>query len=118
MGLTLRSRYDSVGQVDVVAGCVQCKSEHLYTAGAPAPTQPMLVCNASCNLPCIFFVLQQYLEQIKADPEVCAISGQPPPAKKQRTTPAPSGASLCVGSRMGCCLWAVSVLLCEGSSMG
>lgn len=29
------------------------------------------------------------MEQIKADPEVCAISGLPLP-KKQRTTPAPA----------------------------
>lgn len=44
-------------------------------------------------------LLQQYLEQIKADPEVCAISGQPPPPKKQRITPP----GMCVVAIGGCC---------------
>lgn len=33
---------------------------------------------------------KQYLDQIKADPEVCAINGQPPPPKRQRSTPTPA----------------------------
>lgn len=68
---------------------------------------------------CLALALQQYLEQIKADPEVCAISGQPPPAKKQRTTPAPSGAC-CVGAAgwVGARCVASSVAVKDGYQAG
>lgn len=59
----------------------------------PAPNMDCLVVSAPLVL------LQQYLEQIKADPEVCAISGQPPPPKKQRITPP----GTCVVAAGGCC---------------
>jgi hypothetical protein len=38
--------------------------------------------------------LQQYMEQIQADPHVCAINGtQPPAPKRQRTAPSPAAAA-------------------------
>lgn len=69
--------------------------------------QVVLVCNYGTHCfafsptltpPCNIPVLQQYLDQIKADPEVCAINGQPPPPKRQRSTPTPAaGVSVLTG---------------------
>lgn len=57
----------------------------------------------------LHLLLQQYLEQIKSDPEVCTINGTPLP-KKPRTTPAaPAG-----NKYINTCLWCACLLACLG----
>lgn len=83
----------------------------IHGADPGRPSDPPLAPTPSCCPCCSPFLalvcsttrlsyLQQYMEQIQADPHVCAINGSQPPApKRQRTSAPPAPAATAAAAR-------------------